>query len=183
MSNNGLRFVGCLGNVQIGWNQRAEYGEAYKKNWGNLLGVEYETKYFRNGQDDDNIGSINGVVVYTPVSTEDAMVLPQGDLNIEGKTISRDQRVNAFDFPDMNELVNKLKVCPLDPALCEYRYLDCKYHEPTVLSEFDFSETYTAEERNMVDGELVLQNVTKKNTYQENGKWITTDKITGIEYT
>lgn len=174
--------VGCLSQVQIGWKQRTENGEAYKEKWGNFFGVDNNTKYFRTDKEDDNTVTINGVVVYTPVSTEDAMVLQQGDLNIEGTMVSRDQRTNEFDFPDMNDLVNKLKVCPLDPALCEYRYLDCKYLEPTVLADFDFSDTYNKEEKNFVDGEYITQNVTKKNTYYENGKWITTNKITGIEY-
>lgn len=174
--------VGCDHNVNIGWFQRTTFGEEYKEKWGNFFGVDNNTKYFRTDKEDDNTVSINGVVVYTPVSTEDAMVLQQGDLNIEGTMVSRDQRTNEFDFPDMNDLVNKLKVCPLDPALCEYRYLDCKYLQPTVLADFDFSDTYNKEEKNFVDGDYVTQNVTKKNTYYENGKWITTNKITGIEY-
>lgn len=174
--------VGCLSQVQIGWSQRTKYGQEYKEKWGNFFGVDNNTKYFRTDKEDDNTNQINGVVVYTPVSTEDAMVLQQGDLNIEGTMVSRDQRTNEFDFPDMNDLVNKLKVCPLDPALCEYRYLDCKYLEPTVLADFDFSDTYNKEEKNFVDGEYITQNVTKKNTYYENGKWVTTNKITGIEY-
>lgn len=174
--------VGCKSNVLIGWPQRIEYSQEYKQKWGNFFGVDNNTKYFRTDKEDDNTNQINGVVVYTPVSTEDAMVLQQGDLNIEGTMVSRDQRTNEFDFPDMNDLVNKLKVCPLDPALCEYRYLDCKYLEPTILADFDFSDTYNKEEKNFVDGNYVTQNVTKKNTYYENGKWITTNKITGIEY-
>lgn len=178
----GASRVGCKSNVLIGWPQRTKYGQEYKEKWGNFFGVDNNTKYFRTDKEDDNTNQINGVVVYTPVSTEDAMVLQQGDLNIEGTMVSRDQRTNEFDFPDMNDLVNKLKVCPLDPALCEYRYLDCKYLQPTVLADFDFSDTYNKEEKNFVDGNYITQNVTKKNTYYENGKWVTTNKITGIEY-
>ena len=141
------------------------------EDWGNSTGVSYETLYYQTPEGERDAPSINSIVVYTPVSTEYAMVLNQSDLNINGELISRDQRVNAIDYPDMNDLVNALKVCPLDPALCEYRYLDCKYHEPTTLAEFDFSSTYqTTEKQVEVNGnnvEVIDIPVTKKNTYKD----------------
>ena len=71
------------------------------------------------------------------------MVMNQPDLKISDTlSVSRDQRTNAFEYPYMNDLVNKLKVCPLDPELCEFRFLDCKFHKDTVLLDIDFEDTY-----------------------------------------
>lgn len=182
-----LENVFTITNVLIGWEQKQRNYAKYLEEWGSSTGVAYETLYYLTKEGDKDAPSINGIVVYTPVSTEFAMVMNQSDLNINGEMISRDQRVNSIDYPDMNELVNALKVCPLDPGLCEYRYLDCKYHEPTILAEFDFSPTYETTEKqvNTVNGkiEVIDVPVTKKNTYQDGSKWITTNLISGVEYT
>ena len=176
-------YVGARSNVNLGWLQRNKYGTAWMETWGTLVGLELNTKYYLTADGDSNTDSINGVLVYTPVSVEDAIVLPQGDLSINGFTISRDQRVDDWKYPDMNDVVNALKVCTLDPGTCEYRYLDCKYLHETVLAEFDFSDTYQGTEPDYSgDYEHNLKPVTKKNTYQEDGQWITTNKITGVEY-
>lgn len=176
-------YVGARSNVNLGWIQRNKYGSAWMTTWGNSVGLELGTKYYLTEDGDSNTDSINGVLVYTPVSVEDALVLPQGDLSINGYTISRDQRVNDWEYPDMNEIVNSLKVCTLDPATCEYRYLDCKYLHETVLADFDFSATYQGTEPDYSgDYEHNLKPTTKKNTYYEDGRWITTNKITGVEY-
>ena len=127
-----------------------------------------------------NAGTYN-VVVYTPVSTEDAMILEQGDLEINGLSISRDQRVDN-SLPNMNDMVNKLKVCPLDPAECEYRVLNCKYHEPQVLAQFNFEDTYEATEQQLVDGSFKNVTVTKQNTYMNGSTLVTTNILNGIEY-
>lgn len=183
----GMYGVWSKANVNIGWLQKIENYNKYMEEWGNSTGVSYETLYYQTPEGERDAPSINSIVVYTPVSTEYAMVLNQSDLNINGELISRDQRVNAIDYPDMNDLVNALKVCPLDPALCEYRYLDCKYHEPTTLAEFDFSSTYqTTEKQVEVNGnnvEVIDIPVTKKNTYKDGANWVTTNLVTGVEYT
>lgn len=182
MERNSM-YVGARSNVNLGWLQRNKYGTAWMETWGTLVGLELNTKYYLTADGDSNTDSINGVLVYTPVSVEDAIVLPQGDLSINGFTISRDQRVDDWKYPNMNDVVNALKVCTLDPATCEYRYLDCKYLHETVLAEFDFSATYAGTEPDYSgDYEHNLKPVTKKNTYQEDGQWITTNKITGVEY-
>ena len=176
-------YVGARSNVNLGWLQRNKFGTEWLATWGTSVGLELNTKYYLTGDGDSNTDSINGVLVYTPVSVEDAIVLPQGDLTMNGFTVSRDQRVDDWKYPNMNDVVNALKVCTLDPATCEYRYLDCKYLHETVLADFDFSSTYQGTEPDY-SGDYVhnLKPVTKKNTYQEDGKWITTNKITGIEY-
>lgn len=176
-------YVGARSNVNLGWLQRNKFGTAWMETWGTLVGLELNTKYYLTGDGDSNTDSINGVLVYTPVSVEDAIVLPQGDLSVNGFTISRDQRVDDWKYPNMNDVVNALKVCTLDPATCEYRYLDCKYLHETVLAEFDFSATYQGTEPDFSgDYEHNLKPVTKKNTYQDGGQWVTTNKITGVEY-
>ena len=182
MERNSM-YVGARSNVNLGWLQRNKYGTAWMETWGTLVGLELNTKYYLTADGDSNTDSINGVLVYTPVSVEDAIVLPQGDLSINGFTISRDQRVDDWKYPNMNDVVNALKVCTLDPGTCEYRYLDCKYLHETVLADFDFSATYQGTELDTSgDYEHNLKPVTKKNTYQEDGQWITTNKITGVEY-
>lgn len=187
MPQNGL-WVGAAKQVDLGWAQRGKYGKDWLTQWGNSIGLEISTKYYLTEDGDSNTSTINGVIVYTPVSTEKALVLPQGDLDITsvtGKvnTVSRDQRVNGFDYPDMNELVNQLKVCSLDPATCEYRYLDCKYLHETVLASFNFEPKYMGTEVDLSGNyPQNLKPIEKDNTFESNGKWITTNLITGIQY-
>lgn len=154
----GLEEVQTMEAVSLGVPQREAYAPTYVKEFGESVGLMNITKYYRTEDEDDNVPSVNPVIVYTPVSTEDAMILQQEDLNIDGKTVSRDQRVNPFEFPDMNDMVNKLKVCPRDPALCEYRQLHCTYHQTTALANFDFNSVPV-------------------------GSNVVTDNITGIQYT
>ena len=197
-------IIGTIGNVSIGWPQQEKHGEYYKKYWGSGNGVDYTTKYFMLPMKDAVSGdvfstatdsgstTVNPVVVYTPVSTEDAIVMEldkfEIDVNGQKSYISRDQRVNNFEYPNMNDLVNALKVCPLDPELCEYRYLDCKFHDDTVLAEFDFEETYVEKEIRRVkqaDGTVkqeITYGDTLRNTYHNGTNWVTTDKVSGVEY-
>lgn len=161
--SSGLKTVGLLG---IGWPQIHAYGDAYKERWGEASGVQFTCKYYLDGDGAANTNTINSVVVYSPVSTEYAMVVPQGDLTVETAnsglyTVSRDQRVNTFDFPKMNDILNNLKVCPLDPATCEFRYLDCKYLKNQDLAFFDFS------------------NATRD---EDTGYWKVVNTTTGVEY-
>lgn len=155
----GTYNVHTAGNVNLGHPYREKYGSAWTDYWGVEFGLQLNTKYYLTPNGDSNTGTVNGVVVYTPVSAEDAIILPQGDLNVNGVTVSRDQRVDNFAFPNMNEIANALKVCTLDPATCEYRYLDCKYLHDTVVAEFDFEDSYSV-----------------------SGKTYVTNNITGIEY-
>ena len=176
-----MLHVGTIGNVSIGNPQKNEHGEDYKINWGNEVGVEEGAKYFSTPDGNGNSMTVNNIVVYTPVSTEDAMILEQGDLEIGSVSVSRDQRVDN-SLPNMNDMVNKLKVCPLDPAECEYRVLNCKYHEPQVLAQFNFEDTYEATEQQLIDGEFKNVTVTKQNTYMNGSTLITTNILNGIEY-
>lgn len=176
-----MMHVGTIGNVSIGNPQKNEHGEDYKINWGNEVGVEEGAKYFSTPDGNGNSLTVNNIVVYTPVSTEDAMILEQGDLEIGSVSVSRDQRVDN-SLPNMNDMVNKLKVCPLDPAECEYRVLNCRYHEPQVLAQFNFEDTYEATEQQLIDGEFKNVTVTKQNTYMNGSTLITTNILNGIEY-
>ena len=177
-----VMHVDTIGNVSIGYPQKNRFGEDYKVNWGNEIGVEDGTKYYATPDGNGNSKTVNNIVVYTPVSTEDAMILEQGNLEINGLSISRDQRVDN-SLPNMNDMVNKLKVCPLDPAECEYRVLNCKYHEPQVLAQFNFEDTYEATEQQLIDGAFKNVTVTKQNTYTNgDGTLVTTNILNGIEY-
>ena len=177
-----VMHVDTIGNVSIGYPQKNRFGEDYKVNWGNEIGVEDGTKYYATPDGNGNSQTVNNIVVYTPVSTEDAMILEQGNLEINGLSISRDQRVDN-SLPNMNDMVNKLKVCPLDPAECEYRVLNCKYHEPQVLAQFNFEDTYEATEQQLIDGAFKNVTVTKQNTYTNgDGTLVTTNILNGIEY-
>ena len=184
-------IVSTLGNVSIGWPQQVLHGDYYQEYWGNKNGVDYSTLYFKTPIGDSSTGTVNSLVVFTPVSTEEAMVMNQPDLDINGMKVSRDQRTNAFEYPNMNDLVNKLKVCPLDPELCEFRFLDCKFHKDTVLLDIDFEDTYMEKEIRRVKQEDGSVKETVKEIglredatrYDETLKrWITTNKVNGVEY-
>ena len=176
------RRVGALFNIGIGMEASKQVAQNLVK-WGDQVGLQYNTTYSSTIKD-----GVNSIVVYTPVSAEDATILPLGgiDLNGDGDTKdpgeNRDQRADGVQVVDLNAQINKFKICPLDPALCEFRTLNCKYLQDTQLAAFDFEPTYIVTERQNVNGNLETVNVTKNNTYQSGGKWITTNKITGIEY-
>ena len=184
-------IVTTLGNVNIGWPQQVKHGDYYQEYWGNKNGVDYSTLYFKTPIGDSSTGTVNSLVVFTPVSTEEAMVMNQPDLDINGMKVSRDQRTNAFEYPNMNDLVNKLKVCPLDPELCEFRFLDCKFHKDTVLLDIDFEDTYMEKEiRRVKQEDGSVKETIKEIGLRENatrydnalGRWVTTNKVNGVEY-
>jgi len=184
-------IVTTSGNVSIGWPQQVSHGDYYQEYWGNKNGVDYSTLYFKTPIGDSSTGTVNSLVVFTPVSTEEAMVMNQPDLDINGMKVSRDQRTNAFEYPNMNDLVNKLKVCPLDPELCEFRFLDCKFHKDTVLLDIDFEDTYMEKEiRRVKQEDGTVKETVKEIGLRENAtrydetlkRWITTNKVNGVEY-
>ena len=185
-------IVTTSGNVSIGWPQQVLHGDYYDEFWGNKNGVDYSTLYFKTPIGDSSTGTVNSLVVFTPVSTEDAMVMNQPDLKISDTlSVSRDQRTNAFEYPNMNDLVNKLKVCPLDPELCEFRFLDCKFHKDTVLLDIDFEDTYMEKEiRRVKQEDGSVKETVKEIGLRENatrydnalGRWVTTNKVNGVEY-
>ena len=180
------------GNVKLGWGMQSKYDGEWVNQWGQSNGVSYNTVYYRiptgDGKEADGVAQqVNNIVIHTPVSVEDAIVLNQGNVTITNNdgnsvSLSRDQRINAFDFVNKNDLVNALKICPLDPALCEFRELNCKYVQDNLMAEFDFEPNYQTQDRVLVDMQYVNQTVTKKNTYLEDGVWYTTNKVTGKTY-
>lgn len=83
----------------------------------------------------DNHDKINNIVVHDPVSVDRAMLisLPR----------ERDQRVDGSSASSTESTLAKLEasqVCPGTAALCEYRVLNCKYFEDTLVGNFDFNE-------------------------------------------
>lgn len=76
---------------------------------------------------------INDIIVHDPVSTEYAF--------IESLPDERDQRVTDTLIGTSDKTmddINNNKVCPRDPALCEFRHLNCTYFKDTVLASFNF---------------------------------------------
>lgn len=168
--------VAPLSNVLVG-AEAQKAGPANLVKWGDRVGLQYPTSYSNETKD-----AINSVVLYTPVSTENAIILPLKDVDIKGKQVSRDQRVEGVEVLNLNDELNKFTRCSLDPATCEHRVLNCKFYEDKVLGEFDFEPTYNVTEKRVVGGKVEEVNVTKPNSYIESGKHIVTNKKTGIEY-
>ncbi|GAB6152558.1 hypothetical protein JCM17380_13080 [Desulfosporosinus burensis] len=76
---------------------------------------------------------INDLIVQDPVSTQDVSLVSLPD--------DRDQRTGEIlggAEASMDGLNNSL-VCPREPALCDFRVLNCTFFEDTVLADFDFS--------------------------------------------
>lgn len=107
------------------------YEAQLQPDFDNGLGVVLDANY------SDNHQKVNDIVIHTPVSVEDAMVIALPE--------DRDQRTEtpAGGAAALIEEQNSLKVCPLDPALCEFRVLNCQHRHDTVLADIDF-ENYTA---------------------------------------
>jgi len=123
--------------------QPSAYIASNQSNFGNKKGLVFEGLY------SDDHTKVNDIIIHTPVSTEKAIVvsLPK----------KRDQRV---DLPEgtADNLIdeeNKLKVCPLDPAKCEFRVLNCKYRHDITLAEFDFENTTAVTILNKTTGAYV----------------------------
>lgn len=133
------------GNGKVFWEHILGYGEKGSYNnqiqadsstvydytnktgvWGNKPGMVMSAPYY------NSYTKTNDLIIHTPVSVEDAVV--------EALDPSRDQRsirpLGGAD--DLIDNKNKLEVCPLDPALCEFRVLDCQYFQDKLLADFDF---------------------------------------------
>lgn len=124
-----------------------------QSNFESQEGLVYNAPY------SDTHNRINNVVIHTPVSTEYAMVLSE--------QADKDQRI---DMPEggasaLNDEKNKLRVCPLDPADCQFRVLNCKHSEDAVLAQFDFSSVGMYEITNKTKGTGVLYNATNGVTF------------------
>lgn len=137
--------------------------------WGDALGLEYQTRYSR-----ETLDKVNSVIVDTPVSTEFARVLPQEDIEVKGQKISRDQRVAGFVSVDLSSQLDDLNVCPLDPGLCEYRYLDCQYYKDIKVADYDFNAYYDK------PNDAGTGHTRVANTYIKSGKWVTLNKVSGL---
>lgn len=95
--------------------------------FGGKVGEQVKAPY------SDDHTKVNDVIIHTPVSAQDAIIV--------GLDPSRDQRSSLplGTADDVKADENKLKVCPLDPGSCEFRVLNCKYHEQVLLADFDFT--------------------------------------------
>ena len=97
---------------------------------------------------------INDIVVHSPVSVEDGIVVhsdPDHD-NYDGdnytweEDFTKDSRTTneLLGATNLREELDKLDVCPGDAELCDFRILDCSFDEDKVLANFTFEKEYTA---------------------------------------
>lgn len=115
---------------------------------------------------------INDIIVHDPVSTEFAF--------IESLPDERDQRTDGTltgGSKQTMEDINNNKVCPRDPALCDFRHLNCTYFKDTVLASFNF------ENAKVVGNQWLVTNDITKNQFRmptgftvENGNKFSTGK-------
>jgi hypothetical protein len=121
------------GEAEVFWKNILNYPSAdtaiYDTSYKALYGAN---GYVQKAPYSPNHGKVNDIVVHDPVSTEDAVVV--------GLEASRDQRstLPAGSADDTINEANRLKVCPRDPALCEFRVLNCTYFKDVLLAYFDF---------------------------------------------
>lgn len=123
--------------------KQATYNAQAQSNYANRTGLVFEAKY------SDNHDKVNDVVIHTPVSVEDAMVI--------SLPADRDQRT-TLPPGSAADLINQraaLEICPLDPALCEFRVLNCRYHLDETLAEFDFTDTTASQLMNLTKGSYI----------------------------
>lgn len=108
--------------------------------FGNKTGVVFKAPY------SDSHAKVNDIVIHTPVSAEDAMIVSLPS--------ERDQRIDApaGGAAQLIQEKNQLQVCPLDPELCEFRVLNCKYFLDVPLVEIDFEDVTTTTVLNKVTG-------------------------------
>jgi hypothetical protein len=116
------------------------YTAQTQSNYGSKLGLVVEAPY------SDNHTKVNDIVIHTPVSSEDAMVVSLDP--------ARDQRTSTPVGGAAGLLAdqNSLKVCPLDPALCEFRVLNCKHGLDVVVADIDFENINASQVYNKTKG-------------------------------
>lgn len=101
---------------------------------------------------------VNDLIIHTPVSNSGAMIISLGN--------DRDQRTNASE---KGSLIGEatMDYCPGTPALCDHRYLDCKYLKSTVLYSTGFEDTTTVSEGFDTDGEAKVTELKSVYTDEE----------------
>lgn len=119
------------------------YRAKAQPDYGNQLGVVVKAPY------SDMHSKVNDVVIHTPVAVENAMIISLPDL--------RDQRVELPPGSAANLIAERaaLEICPLDPELCEFRVLNCRYHLDEELARFDFTNTNGTQLMNLTKGAYI----------------------------
>ena len=122
------------GEAEVFWEHILSYPNTKKALYDTTSKSLYnnEKGYVQKAPYSPDHGKVNDIVVHNPVSTEDAVVM--------GLDASRDQRstLPAGSAEDTINETNRLKVCPRDPALCEFRVNKCTYFDDVLLAYFDF---------------------------------------------
>lgn len=130
---------------------------------GHQFGIEdYQVHggYVQTGVYSPTHNKCNDIIIYNPVSTQDTQLISLPNY--------RDQRTEESISGGANDLIEaiaKNQICPEEPALCDYRTLNCKFLEDQVVFRADFD---TQIDDKFVN--LVSKKVNKKNdtvTYDE----------------
>lgn len=90
---------------------------------------------------DSIFGKINNILTYNPVSVANATIVSLPD--------EMDQRITIPEgsAQSMLDTIAASQVCPLSPALCEFRVKNCKFFVNTVKGSFDFEKVSTLGEK------------------------------------
>lgn len=111
--------------TKFNFGARANYKPEGPSTGGYIIEAPYSCEHTK----------INDIIVHDPVSTQYAY--------LESLPKSRDQRTGEIlgGAASVIDNINSSKVCPRDPALCEFRVLNCTYFNDVVVADFDFSTT------------------------------------------
>ena len=109
---------------------------------------------------DSKFGKINNILVYNPVSVANASVVSLPE--------EMDQRITIPEgsAQSMLDKIAASQVCPLSPALCEFRVKNCKFFINTVKGSFDFEKVSTVgeKENGVEDDTSIIRSLIKSST-------------------
>ncbi len=119
------------------------YNAQPQSDFGGRVGLLGDANYSPNHV------KINDIVIHTPVTTENAVVI--------GLDSDRDQRTETppGGANSLIEAQNKLKVCPLTPETCEFRVLNCEFTHDKELVDIDFEDRLGSSLLNKVSGDNI----------------------------
>lgn len=112
-----------VGQTGFNFHTIANYTPSGPAIGGYILAAPYSDEHVK----------INDLIVQDPVSTQ--------DVSLVSLPADRDQRTGEIlgGAGAAMEGLNNSLVCPREPALCDFRVLNCTFFEDTVLADFDFS--------------------------------------------
>ena len=123
----------------------------------NVMGQVGYTIRSRYRNTDSKFGKINNILVYNPVSVANASVVSLPEEMDQRTTIPEGSAESMLDK------IAASQVCPLSPALCEFRVKNCKFFMNTVKGSFDFEKASTIEalENGVEDDVSIIRSLIK----------------------